>query len=48
MAEKSGNTGLAFIVGALVVVVGILAYLYLGGEAPGDADIEINLPASDG
>ncbi|MBW4707723.1 hypothetical protein KX928_07980 [Roseobacter sp. YSTF-M11] len=29
--SKSGNTGIAFIVGGLVVVVGILAYIMLSG-----------------
>lgn len=48
MAEdKSGSsTGLAFIVGGLVVVVAILGYLFLGGHFDGgDKDINIKLEA---
>ncbi|GFE52064.1 hypothetical protein So717_38170 [Roseobacter cerasinus] len=31
--SSSSNTGLAFIVGMLVVVVGVLAYFMLAGDA---------------
>ncbi|SFA69959.1 hypothetical protein SAMN05421688_0176 [Poseidonocella pacifica] len=43
---SGSNAGLAFILGAVVVVVVILGYLFLGGDVPAadDADIEINLP----
>ncbi|PJJ87205.1 hypothetical protein CLV77_1772 [Brevirhabdus pacifica] len=51
MATEGGsNNGLALIVGALVVIVAILAYFYMGGEAPdagGSPDVTIELPAGD-
>lgn len=45
--SKSGNGGLYFIVGALVVVVGVLGYLVLGGHLGGDGkkiDVKIEAP----
>lgn len=36
MAERTGSTGLAFILGAVVVAVAVLGYFVLGGEAPSD------------
>lgn len=51
MADNGGNTGLAFILGGVVVVVGILAWVFLGGDAPdgdGGADINIELEAPEG
>jgi hypothetical protein len=48
MAERSNsNTGLAFILGALVVVVAGLGYFMLGGDAPNSGnEIVIELPGS--
>lgn len=51
MAEQTnsgGNTGLAFIVGAVVVVLAIVAYFVfarggLGGETK-KVDVDVNLP----
>lgn len=48
---KTGSGGSAswFLVGALVVIVGIGAYLFLGGDVPGDSkdiDIKVELPGS--
>jgi hypothetical protein len=40
MAESSSsgsNNGLYFIVGGIVVVVGLMAFLYFGGHLPGQA-----------
>ena len=53
MAENtnsgSGNTGLAFIVGAVVVVLAIVAYfVFANGGMGGDAkqvDVDVNLPS---
>ncbi|MGO4915352.1 hypothetical protein [Pseudogemmobacter sp. W21_MBD1_M6] len=43
--NNRNTTALAFIVGALVVVVAVLAYFMLGGDVPGDTtDIKIELP----
>lgn len=51
MAEDgkgSGNSGLAFIVGGLVVVVIVIAwFLFAGGGMPGgerDVDVDVSLP----
>ncbi len=47
MAEKSGNSGLAFVLGAVVVVLaGVVWYVYSGGELPGESEpeIQIDLP----
>lgn len=38
-----GNSGLAFIVGALVVAVGVMAYVMYSGGGSDDADISISL-----
>jgi hypothetical protein len=35
--------GLAFVVGALVVAVGVLGYFFWGGEAPNDDDVDIKI-----
>ena len=44
----TGGSGASwFVIGILVVVVGIGAYLFLGGNAPGggkDIDVSIELP----
>lgn len=52
MVTDSRNTsGIAFIVGALVVVVAILGYFYMGGGIPNanasGIDVTIELPAAD-
>lgn len=44
-----GNAGLAFIVGALVVVVAVIAWFMFanGGQAPGapeQVDVDVSLP----
>jgi hypothetical protein len=49
MAEGSSsgsNNALYFIVGGLVVVVGVFAYVYFGhsGSTPGKLDITISAP----
>lgn len=52
MAENTsggGNTGLAFIVGGLVVVVAVIAFLlFARGGLPGEetkkVDVDINVP----
>ncbi len=46
-SERS-STGLAFIVGGLVVAVVVIAYLVLGGDIFGsrDVDIDVNVPAT--
>ncbi len=53
MAENTnssggGNTGLAFIVGAVVVVLAIVAYFVFAGGAmqpqTKDVDVDVNLP----
>jgi hypothetical protein len=54
MAEGSssgsgGNNALFFIVGGLVVLVGIFAYVFFGGHAPsstGKVDVTITAPAA--
>ena len=48
MAENTssgGNTGIAFIVGAVVVVLAIVAYFVFmrGGAAPETKDINVNV-----
>lgn len=53
MAENTnsggGNTGLAFIVGAVVVVLAIVAYfVFSGGGLGGESkkvDVDVNLPS---
>lgn len=54
MAENTsssggGNTGLAFIVGGLVVVLAIVAYFVFVGGAPGtdakEVNVDVNLPS---
>ena len=49
MAENvsSGNNGLYFIVGALVVIVGVLGFILLGGRLGGgrsSVDVTITTP----
>lgn len=42
--EKSGGNGIAFIVGILVVVVGVLAYFVFGESTDTDSgDVTINI-----
>lgn len=41
--QPSGNTGLAFVVGALVVVVGVLAYILFGGSIGDSSDVTISV-----
>tara|TARA_R110002051_G_scaffold14460_6_gene46874 strand:- start:42742 stop:42945 length:204 start_codon:yes stop_codon:yes gene_type:complete len=42
--EKSGGNGIAFVVGILVVVVGILAYVIYGGSSGSDGgDINVTV-----
>ncbi|SNY56372.1 hypothetical protein SAMN06297129_3272 [Pseudooceanicola antarcticus] len=49
MAEKSGNNGLAFILGAVVVVLaGVIWYVSSGGEIPGADEPEIQVDLPDG
>lgn len=45
-ASTSSNTFLAFILGAVVLALGIFAYLYFGGDVPtqDEPDITIELP----
>lgn len=47
--ESASNNGLYFIVGGLVVVVGVIAYVSMGGYLPGTTDttsITIEAPAT--
>ncbi len=47
--EGGGTDGLYFVVGGLVVVVGIIAFVFFGGEMPGLTDktsITIEAPAA--
>ncbi|WP_176473847.1 hypothetical protein [Actibacterium ureilyticum] len=49
--ETKSTSGLAFILGAVVVVVGGLVwYIYAGGDVPAqnEAEIQIDLPDGDG
>ena len=51
MAENvsSGNNGLYFIVGALVVIVGVLGFILLGGRIGGgrsSVDVTITAPSA--
>ncbi len=49
MSQKSGNTGLAFVLGAVVVIVaGLVWYVYSGGELPGQDEPEIQIDLPDG
>lgn len=41
--QSSGNGGLYFIVGALVVAVGVIAYLTLGGPTGGSKNIDVQV-----
>ena len=41
----SSNTGLAFVLGGVVVALAIVAWFALGGEMPGDKpDVSITVP----
>jgi len=47
--EGGGNNGLYFMVGGLVVVVGIIAFMFFGDKMPGSTDktsIIIEAPAA--
>ena len=49
MAEGSGgSSGLAFIVGGLVVAVGVIAYVTFGGGLPGGGDTNVTIEAAPG
>ncbi|MBY5971160.1 hypothetical protein PSM7751_01207 [Pseudooceanicola marinus] len=49
MAEKSGKSGLAFILGAVVVVLaGVVWYISTGGEVPAADEPEIQIDLPDG
>jgi len=41
--SRNAVSVLAFVVGALVVAVGVLAYFLWGGEAPGDDDVDVKI-----
>lgn len=45
--QEKSTTGMAFIVGGLVVAVLVIGYFVLGGEIPGsrDVDVDVTLPA---
>jgi hypothetical protein len=48
--ERGSNNTLYFIVGGLVVLVAVLAYLFLGGgigDMGGDTNVTIEAPAPD-
>ncbi|MEX0808808.1 MAG: hypothetical protein WD044_08765 [Dongiaceae bacterium] len=48
--ERRSNNGLYFIVGGLVVLVAVLAYLFMGGETGDmgdDTNVTIEAPAVD-
>ena len=45
--DSSNNGGLYFIVGGLVVVVGVLVFVFMGGHFPGQPgkiDVKIEAP----
>ena len=46
-SSSGGHGGLYFIVGILVVVVGVLAFFLFGGDVGGDGDrdIDVNITA---
>lgn len=52
MAEDNkggGNTFLAFVLGAVVVVIGVIAwFVFDGGRNTGDVDVRVENPASEG
>ena len=51
MADKSPNATLTFILGvAIAAIVGIVAYVYQGGDFGGknEAEIQIDLPGDNG
>ena len=54
MADQSGNsgssgTGLAFVLGAVVVILaGVVWYLYSGGDVPAEPEPEIQIDLPDG
>ena len=41
--SSGGHGGLYFIVGILVVVVGVLAYFFLGGDGPSTSERDVNV-----
>ena len=45
---QKSSTGLAFVVGGLVVAVVVIGYFVLGGEMPGskNVDVDINVPSA--
>jgi hypothetical protein len=45
--SQKSNTGMAFVVGGLVVAVLVIGYFVLGGEMPGskNVDVDVNVPA---
>ena len=56
--KKSGGSGMAFIVGGLVVAVAVLAYIFLGGDGStsdvgstsdggGDVNVSVENPPAD-
>jgi hypothetical protein len=45
-ASRPGNSGLAFIVGALVVVVAVLAFLMMSGGFTQQKKVDIDISAS--
>jgi hypothetical protein len=48
MAENESqrsSTGMAFVVGGLVVAVVVIGYFVLGGEMPGSSKVDVNINA---
>lgn len=45
-ASKGGNSGLAFIVGALVVVVAVLAFFMMSGGFTQQKKVDVDISAS--
>jgi hypothetical protein len=45
-ANHGGNSGLAFIVGALAVVVAVLAFFMMSGGLPQEKKVDVDISAS--
>lgn len=51
VSDRSGTNFMPFVIGALVVAVAVLGWMFLGGETangPADVNMQIDQPASGG